>query len=53
MLTRLGWSADTLKPGEKITLKGAPGRNEAHVCLLSSFTRSSGAVVGTHQPLTQ
>jgi hypothetical protein len=53
MLARLGWSADTLKPGEMITLRGAPGRNEANVCLLNSFTRSNGAVVGTHQPLTQ
>jgi len=53
MLARLGWSADTFKPGEVITLKGAPGRNEANVCLLNSFTRANGAVIGTRQPLSQ
>lgn len=53
MLARLGWSADTFKPGDMITLKGAPGRNEVNVCLLNSFTRANGAVIGTHQPLNQ
>ncbi len=51
MLARLGWSAETFKPGEKVTLKGSPGRNEANVCLLNSFTRANGTVVGTHQQL--
>jgi hypothetical protein len=53
MLARLGWSADTFQPGEMLTLKGAPGRNEANVCLLNSFTRANGAVIGTRQPLNQ
>lgn len=53
MLARLGWSADTFTPGEMIKLKGAPGRNEPNVCLLNSFTRANGAVVGTHQPLNR
>ena len=51
MLSRMGWTADSLKPGEKITVKGAPGRNEANVCLLNSFTRANGTVVGAHQQL--
>jgi hypothetical protein len=51
LLARLGWNADTFRPGEMITVKGAPGRNEANVCLLNSFTRANGAVIGTHQPL--
>jgi hypothetical protein len=51
MLVRMGWTAETFKPGEQVTLKGAAGRNEAHVCLLNSFTRANGAVVGTHQQL--
>jgi hypothetical protein len=51
MLSRLGWTIDTFKPGEKVTLKGAPGRNEANVCLLNSFTRADGTVVNAHQQL--
>jgi Family of unknown function (DUF6152) len=53
MLTRMGWTVDTFKPGEKVTVKGAPGRNEANVCLLNSFTRANGDVVGAHQQLGQ
>ena len=53
MLTRMGWTADSLKAGEKVTVKGAPGRNEANVCLLNSFTRANGTVVGAHQQLSQ
>lgn len=51
MLSRSGWTADTIKPGEKIIIKGAPGRNEANVCLLNSFTRADGTVIGAHQQL--
>ena len=53
MLSRMGWTADSLKPGETIKVKGAPGRNEANVCLLNSFTRADGTVVGAHQQLSQ
>lgn len=53
MLTRMGWTADSLKAGEKVTVKGAPGRNENNVCLLNSFTRANGTVVGAHQQLGQ
>jgi hypothetical protein len=53
LLTRLGWSSDTLKPGEKITIKGAPGRNEANVCTVNSIVRANGTEVGAHQPLGQ
>ncbi|MEO8314317.1 MAG: DUF6152 family protein [Pseudomonadota bacterium] len=53
MLTRMGWTVDSLKPGEKVTVKGSPGRNEANVCLLNSFTRANGAVIGAHQQLSQ
>jgi hypothetical protein len=53
MLARMGWTAETFKPGEKVRLLGAPGRNEANVCLLNSFTRSNGTVVGAHQPLNR
>ncbi len=51
MLSRRGWSAETVKPGEKVTIKGSPGRNEANVCLLNTFTRANGTVVDAHQQL--
>jgi hypothetical protein len=50
-LTRLGWTLETLRPGEKLTINGAPGRNEANVCYLNSFTRADGTRVGAHEPL--
>jgi len=51
MLARLGWTGDTIKPGESITVRGAPGRNEANVCLLNSFTRADGTEVSAHERL--
>ena len=53
MLSHMGWTIDVFKPGEKITIKGAPGRNEANVCLLNSFIRANGTEVGAHQQLGQ
>jgi hypothetical protein len=50
-LARMGWSADTLQVGEKLTIRGAPGRNEANVCLVSSIVRADGTEIGAHQPL--
>ncbi len=51
-LTRMGWAGDTIKPGEKITIKGSPGRNEVHVCIVNSFVRANGTEVGAHQQLS-
>ncbi len=36
-LARVGWTSKTLTPGEKVTIKGAPGRNEENVCMLQYF----------------
>ena len=52
-LSRLGWTQDTFTPGMKVTLKGAPGRNEANVCVLSSFVREDGREISTHEDLTK
>ena len=52
-LARLGWTVETIKPGEKITIKGAPCRNEANVCLLNSFIHADGTEVGAHQSFSQ
>jgi hypothetical protein len=50
-LKRMGWSIDTIKPDEKLTIKGAPGRNEPNVCFVNSFVRSDGTEVGAHEQL--
>jgi hypothetical protein len=50
-LTRIGWTVETLQVGEKITIRGAPGRNEANVCMVNSIVRADGTEIGAHQPL--
>jgi hypothetical protein len=50
-LTRMGWSIDTIKPGEKLIINGSPGRNEANVCYLNNFVRADGTQVGAHESL--
>jgi hypothetical protein len=50
-LTRLGWTIDTFRPGEQLTINGAPGRNEANVCYLNTFVRADGTEVAAHEPL--
>jgi Family of unknown function (DUF6152) len=41
-LKRLGWTPETLKPGESVTVNGAPARREEHVCYLNFLTLSDG-----------
>jgi hypothetical protein len=53
MLARQGWTIDTIKPGEKLTIHGSPGRNEANVCLMGDFVRADGTEVGVHQQLAK
>jgi hypothetical protein len=50
-LTRMGWTIDTIKPGETLTIKGSPGRNEPNVCIVNSFVRPDGTEIGAHEPL--
>lgn len=50
-LSRMGWTIDTIKPGEKVTIKGSPGRNEANVCIVNSFVRADGTEVGAHEQI--
>lgn len=52
-LSRLGWTKDTFTPGMKLTLKGAPGRNEDNVCVLRSFVKEDGREISTREDLTK
>ncbi len=45
MLSRLGWALDMFPIGQTITIKGAPARREANVCMLTSFVRSDGVEI--------
>lgn len=52
-LERVGWTAKTLTPGEKVTIKGSPGRNEENVCMLQSFIRENGQEISRSENLTK
>ena len=52
-LARVGWTSKTLVPGEKVTIKGAPGRNEENVCMLQSFIRENGQEISRSEDLTK
>jgi len=52
-LARNGWTAKTFTPGENITIKGAPARNEENVCVLRSFIREDGREITTREDLTK
>ena len=52
-LSRLGWTKEMFTPGMKLTLKGAPGRNEENVCVLRSFIKEDGREIGTREDLTK
>ena len=51
-LMRAGWTRTTLVPGEKVTIKGSPGKNEENVCYMSSFVRENGQEVTRSEDLT-
>jgi hypothetical protein len=41
-LRRLGWTQDTLQPGQSVRVNGAPARREEHVCYLNFLTLDDG-----------
>jgi Family of unknown function (DUF6152) len=41
-LRRLGWTPETLKPGQTVTVNGSPARREDHVCYLNFLTLEDG-----------
>ncbi len=52
-LMRVGWTSKTLVPGEKVTIKGSPGRNEENVCFMNSFVRANGQEISRSEDLTK
>jgi hydrogenase maturation factor len=41
-LTRLGWAKDTLKPGDRVTMTGRPGKHAQHIMWLQSVVMQDG-----------
>jgi len=52
-LARLGWTRTMFTPGEKITIKGAPARNEENVCMMQSFVGADGREISSREDLTK
>ena len=52
-LARSGWTSKTLVPGETVTIKGSPGRNEENVCYMNSFVRENGQEISRSEELTK
>jgi hypothetical protein len=46
-MIRDGWNAADIKPGDKVTVTGVPGRDGAHVALLKKVQLPSGRVLHT------
>lgn len=47
ILERRGWTRDTLKVGETITIEGWPSRDGAHYLRVRAVRRADGKVIGT------
>ena len=47
VLTRRGWTRDSVKPGEVVTIEGWPSRDGKPYIRLQRATRSDGSLVGT------
>jgi hypothetical protein len=46
ILRRRGWSPDSLKAGETITIEGWPGKENPHYARLRSAKRANGEPIG-------
>jgi hypothetical protein len=42
MLSRNGWNAADMKPGDKVTVSGAPSRDGSHISLLNQVQLAGG-----------
>jgi hypothetical protein len=46
ILSRRGWTKESIKPGEKVTLEGWPARNGSRYLRLQKATRANGELIG-------
>jgi hypothetical protein len=45
-MTRAGWTRDTIKPGDQVTLTGRPGKNAQHIMWLQYLVTPDGRKLG-------
>jgi DNA/RNA endonuclease YhcR with UshA esterase domain len=45
-MRRFGWSQDSIKPGDELTVEGWASRDGSHFMRIRTVTRSDGTVVG-------
>ena len=46
ILVRRGWTKESLKPGEKVTVQGWPARDGSHYLRMQKVMRANGEVIG-------
>lgn len=44
--TAAGWTKESIKPGDQVTLIGHPGRNAQHILMLEQLVTSDGRTLG-------
>src|SRR5690554_2394762 len=49
VLRRRGWSRDSLKPGDEVTLEGWPARDDSRYMRIRVVTFADGRVLGTQR----
>jgi hypothetical protein len=45
-MVRAGWTRETLKPGDQVTMTGRPGRHAQHIMWLESLVAPDGRKLG-------
>ena len=50
---RNGWTPETLSPGDRITINGAPARREGNVCFLNFYTTEQGLEIRRNADLVE
>jgi hypothetical protein len=53
VLRRSGWSAEMFKPGDPITITGAPDRFDAHSCYVNTIAFADGTTADRYAQLTK
>lgn len=53
LLGRGGWSQESMLPGDKIDIAGAPGKREANLCAMTSISFSDGTEIGQTRGLRE
>ena len=52
ILLRAGWTRNSLKPGEKVTIDMSPAKDGSHTAIIARVTKADGTIL-SNQPLLQ